>query len=325
MTDVSIVIPTRGRESLRIAIHSATRQRGLQVEVIVVDASGTGAARPLVESLSGVRYIDPGVPLLPGQARSLGCADSGGQWVALLDDDDAFAPSKCAEQISAVMRSDAALATSDYATVPYARLCGLAADSSMGWERDFEALIGSGRHGPRDRPTDQQRLATYLFERRSLRSRKRLVTSSILVEGSVARDVSWNAGLTRFEDWEWLVRLDREGVRWVHVAKPLVGIAVSGPGSLSRSESTLDATHGNWPIALLWEQEPRPLGDLLTCDIGVALAHMGDIAGAVRMFKVGRIVGKPGWRASIRLVCAVAAARARRHVAGLRLSLITMS
>lgn len=318
MTDVSIVIPTCGRESLRVAVESATRQRELEVEVIVVDASGVGAASPLVGSTSAVRYIEAGVPLLPGQARSLGCAHSRGQWVALLDDDDVFAPTKCAEQISAATRSAAALTTSDYATVPYAWLCSLPADSSARWEHDVEALIRAGRRGPRELPTDQQRLSTYLFERRSLRSRKRLVTSSILIEGAIARDTHWNTSLTRFEDWEWLMRLDREGISWVHVAKPLVGIAVSGPGSLSRCGSRLDAVHGSWPIGLLQEQAPRPLGDLLTCDIGVTLARTGDIAGAVRMFKVGRIVGTPGWRASTRLACAVVTARVRQLVGDLR-------
>ncbi len=318
MIDVTVVIPTCGRESLRAAVNSATRQHGVEVEVIVVDASGVGAARELVQHLTVARYIDAGVPLRPGQARSLGCAHSLGHWVALLDDDDVFAPTKCAEQISAVTRSDAALSTADYAIVPYSRLCQLGACGPTSWDRDVEALIESGRHGPRERPSERERIATYLFERRSLRSRKRLVTSSILVEGSLAREMGWNTSLMRFEDWEWLVRLDRQGVRWVHVAKPLVGIAVNGPESLSGSESRLDAAHGNWPIPLLWEQAPGPLGDLLTCDIGVALAHMGDIAGAVRMFKVGRIVGSPGWHASARLAVAIAAAGARRRVIGLR-------
>jgi hypothetical protein len=318
VTVVSIVIPTCGRDSLRVALESAVRQRGLDVEVIVVDASGVKAARPFVEGAGDVRYIDAGSPLLPGQARWLGCASSRGQWVAFLDDDDAFAPKKCVEQISAAIRSRAELVTSDYATVPYLGLCRLPTDSAVDWDRHVEALIAAGRYGPKERPEAQQRLATYLFDRRSVRSRKRLVTSSILVEGTLAREVRWSNSLTRFEDWEWLLRLDGGGVNWTHVAKPLVGIAISAPASLSRSTSGLDTAHVNWPITLLWEQAPGPLGDLLTCDIGVTLARSGDCAGAVRVSKIGRIVGTPGWRASARLACAVVAARARQVIGGQR-------
>jgi glycosyltransferase involved in cell wall biosynthesis len=325
MTNVSVVIPTCGRKSLRLAVESATRQVGLEVEVIVVDASGIGAARELLEPLGAVRYIDTGVPLRPGKARSLGCAHSSGDWVGFLDDDDVFAPTKCGEQLSAATRSNAALVTSDYATIPYEQLCDLAAGGVSGWDRDVEALIASGDRGPRERPAEDQRLASYLFERRSLRSRKRLVTSSILVNGGIARDVSWNESLMRFEDWEWLLRLDRIGVSWVHVAKPLVGIAVNGPESLSCSDLCLDAVHGNWPIALLSDHAPRPLGDLLTCDIGVAFAHMGDVGGAVRMFRLGRVVGKPGWHASARLAVAIAAAQARRGVSRLHSSVTVRS
>ena len=103
MPQVSVVVPTVGRPALALALRSALCQRGVDVEVIVVDDGSGGRARKVVERVS-----DPRVRLLgdderrgPGAARNTGVGVAGGAWVAFLDDDDLWAPDKLARQLDA--------------------------------------------------------------------------------------------------------------------------------------------------------------------------------------------------------------------------------
>jgi glycosyltransferase involved in cell wall biosynthesis len=100
---VSVVVPTVGRPALALALRSALCQRGVDVEVIVVDDGSGGRARKVVERVS-----DPRVRLLgddgrrgPGAARNTGVGVASGAWVAFLDDDDLWAPDKLARQLDA--------------------------------------------------------------------------------------------------------------------------------------------------------------------------------------------------------------------------------
>jgi glycosyltransferase involved in cell wall biosynthesis len=110
MVDVSVVIPTRNREStLPRAVATALGQVGVALEVIVVDdASATPAEVTLAgvsdERLRVVRRNQRGG--LAG-ARNTGIADARGTLVAFLDDDDIWAPTKLAVQASELDRAGA--------------------------------------------------------------------------------------------------------------------------------------------------------------------------------------------------------------------------
>lgn len=263
--------------------------------MIVVDAVGDGAAQGRFGT-RGIEYVSSHSPLSPGEARQLGCVRATGAWIAFLDDDDIFHPDKCREQIAVAVESGASFVTSDFVTFPYADLPLPSNVDRREWDARVASLMASGNRGPMTRPRPGEQVSRYLFERRSLRSRRRLVTSSWLLRGSLAREIPWNTGLKRFEDWDWLLRLEGAGIRWRHLARPYVGISLDGPESLSAADFSFDAAHIAWPIPLLASTAPRSLGDLLVCDIGVTLAKSGDVAGAWRSFRVATTVGKPGWR-----------------------------
>lgn len=108
--DVSVVIPTRDRAGLLpMAIGSALAQRGVAVEVIVVDDASTDATCELVRSVadSRVRSVRQSHPQGVAVARNAGLALASGEWVAFLDDDDLWAPTKLARQLEALGRSKA--------------------------------------------------------------------------------------------------------------------------------------------------------------------------------------------------------------------------
>ncbi len=90
--DVSVVIPTfRRPELLREAIVSVRAQKGVEVELIVVDDSAEGSAANVVGEFAGsARYYRNPKPTggYPSVVRNLGWPLACGRFVHFLDDDD---------------------------------------------------------------------------------------------------------------------------------------------------------------------------------------------------------------------------------------------
>jgi len=104
---VSVVIPTYYRnEQLVTAIESVRNQRYSPVEIIVVDDSGVGNARPVAEG-DDVAYVEHDTQRGANRARTTGIEAASGRYVQLLDDDDRLHPEKFARQVP-VLERDAA-------------------------------------------------------------------------------------------------------------------------------------------------------------------------------------------------------------------------
>jgi len=104
MPSVSVVIPTHDRRDLAMAtILSALGQRGVDVEVIVVDDASSDGTDEAVRSLSesDVRLVRHDRPSGVAVARNTGIAAAHAEWIALLDDDDLWAPNKVRSQLDA--------------------------------------------------------------------------------------------------------------------------------------------------------------------------------------------------------------------------------
>lgn len=103
--EISLIVPTRNRPALASrAVRSALHQRGVAIEVIVVDdGSTTGPIDPA--QWDGDRRVvvlrhekSAGV----AAARNTGLATARAPWVAFLDDDDRWHPDKTAMQLRAL-------------------------------------------------------------------------------------------------------------------------------------------------------------------------------------------------------------------------------
>lgn len=100
---VSVVIPVFNRkEIISRALHSVFDQSFPVHEVLVIDdGSSDGAERIIPKAFPRVRWIrqdHQGV----SAARNRGIRTATGNWIALLDSDDAWAPKKLARQIAAL-------------------------------------------------------------------------------------------------------------------------------------------------------------------------------------------------------------------------------
>lgn len=103
--EATVVIPTRDRWEFlsRHALPSALAQRQIEIEVVVVDEGSSDETSARLAEIADprLRVIRHDVPKrLPG-ARNAGAAGAAGGWLAFLDDDDVWSPSKLRLQIDA--------------------------------------------------------------------------------------------------------------------------------------------------------------------------------------------------------------------------------
>src|SRR5258706_7446818 len=106
--DISIVIPFYERFELTIlAVASAWMQRGVEMNVIVVEDGSTGDSS-LVETYvtrrGGIFIRQPhrGIAV----ARNTGLAAASARWITFLDSDDVLYPLKSVQQIEAAVREE---------------------------------------------------------------------------------------------------------------------------------------------------------------------------------------------------------------------------
>ena len=107
--NISVVIPTFNRiETLKRAIQSVVMQSYAPYEIIVIDdGSNDGTKEWLKDNFPNVKYIyqmNSGV----SSARNKGIKFARGDWIALLDSDDEWLPSKLKDQAKEIELNPAA-------------------------------------------------------------------------------------------------------------------------------------------------------------------------------------------------------------------------
>lgn len=102
---VTVVIPTHNRRLLlRRTLDSVLRQRGVDVQVVIVDDGGSDGTPDAISALGApnVRLIRHPTSRGVSAARNAGIEVASTPWVAFVDDDDMWAPDKLAAQIAAI-------------------------------------------------------------------------------------------------------------------------------------------------------------------------------------------------------------------------------
>lgn len=110
---VSVIVPTFRRESTLVdAVRSALAQRGVAVEVIVLDDSPEGSARDVVRALDDprLRYVHREKPSggVPALVRNEGLSLSRGRFLHFLDDDDMLEEGALSALVAALDRAPGA-------------------------------------------------------------------------------------------------------------------------------------------------------------------------------------------------------------------------
>jgi glycosyltransferase involved in cell wall biosynthesis len=206
LPEVSVVIPTRNRRQLlRFALASVLEQRGVRLEVIVVDEASTDGTAAMVRSIADPRLhlLRNDVRLGKSAARNRGIAETRGEWIAFLDDDDVWAPDKLHLQLEA-LRATAR-------TWSYTGAVNISVDHHV---------LGGAPPEPPDA------VAAALHRVNSVPGG----CSSVIVNRTVLPQQAFDSRYRLCEDWDLWIRLARGGPpAWV--PQPLVGYRVHGGNS----------------------------------------------------------------------------------------------
>lgn len=137
--ELSVVIPSRNRwPLLRRALGCALDQRDVDLEVLIIDDGSTDGSAERAETIA-----DPRVTVLRrarlgvAAARNLGIEEARAPWIALLDDDDLWAPGKSRFQLDQMAQHAAEISYTGQAVV----------DESLAVKRLLEAPPPEGLAG----------------------------------------------------------------------------------------------------------------------------------------------------------------------------------
>jgi glycosyltransferase involved in cell wall biosynthesis len=199
--EVSVLIPTRDRcRRLALALRSAMEQRDVDLEIVIVDDGSRDSTERMVTNISDprIRFLKRAVPGGVSVARNTGISEAKGRWIAFLDDDDVWAPTKLIRQLEAMTRSG--------------RMWCYAGEVMV----DGELRIFAGRPPP---PPDE---VVRLLERYNSIPAG---SSSVVVHAeALSLAGPFDPDLTSSEDWDMWIRLGRLGPPdWV--SSPLVAVS----------------------------------------------------------------------------------------------------
>lgn len=235
---ISVVIPVHNRpREIHEALDSVMAQTILPLEVIVVD---DGSTDDTVSSVQG-RTNDP-VPvrihrLSPnrggGVARNTGVDAAQGDWLALLDSDDCWLPSKLERQIGCVI-------------------------NLMGDFVCFTNLAVNRHDGAA--PTPWNRLPFSDgddLERYVLTEKQAVQTSTLLMTTALARRVWFDERLRRHQDVDFILRMHNSDTRFVYLDEVLVTYS-DNPAAMRVSKRKNATPSLEW-LAIARDYTARPL------------------------------------------------------------------
>jgi glycosyltransferase involved in cell wall biosynthesis len=275
---VSAVIPTRNRPDLVVrAVRSALAQTLRQIEVIVVIDGPDEATEIALQATVDERLRVVPLPAMVGgaEARNQGVRNARAEWIAFLDDDDEWLPTKLERQMQCSAETKV-----DFPIV----VCQVIARSPKA-----EFLW------PRRVPAENEPVSEYLFSRRSLYQGEGLVqTSMILAKSELLRAVPFSKGLTRHQEWDWLLRaMEVPGTCLRVVFEPL---AIWYIEEERKSVSTLSA----WEVSRDWIRSQKSrvtrrayAGFLLTVTSSIAARSRAGWRAASALLQEATFDGKP--------------------------------
>jgi glycosyltransferase involved in cell wall biosynthesis len=272
---ITVVIPTRDRPTLLVrAVRSALQQTFRDIEVLVVidGEQGSETAESVVRLRDNrVRYI-----LLPQQvggseARNIGVREARADWIAFLDDDDEWLPTKLAQQMAAAEDH-----TSQEQIVVTCQ--------HLHRQRNAADVIR-----PRRLPRPDEAACEFMFDYLCY-----FQTSTFLCSKRLMLDVPFTKGLPFFQDIDWFLRaLHDPETKLVVVTQPLS--IYNAPEDRVTVTSTL-----GWRARVGWGRANRHLMSkraysrfIVGSCVGRAVQDRAGVRGFGRLFYECAIVGSP--------------------------------
>lgn len=269
---VSIIIPAFNRaDVIGRAIKSALIQSMRDIEVIVVDDGSTDATVEVVRQFSDerVRLLQHDRNRGAAAARNSAIAVARGDLIALLDSDDAWEPGKLEAQVDILADN----------TDVDAVICGV-----------HLRLIDQGRAFGVI-PTRSDDWLKRLLADCDLNAGATLVARRAVIEAVGPMDEN----LSRFEDWDWLVRYVSSGGR-IEVAPEILATVNNRRGRLGR-ESERSAERFLAKYKTLRSRYGAAFSRRVEVDIWMQVA--GTYAFAKEWMNFARIFARAAWKSPL--------------------------
>ena len=273
---ISVVIPTYRRPAgVRAATLSVLQQTYAAIEVIVVSDCLDDEARAAVADLDPrVRYFELPRNAGPAAARNFGIAQSHGEWISFLDDDDLMLPDRLARQFADL----------DASRPHVMSACRLIYRRRLD-DRDPASPTRDDIWPARPIAAGED-LGDYLLYRPSLLGRPGVVSlQALLVHHSLARQVPMPT-LPEHEDWAWLLDVwHRAGGRIRFFWEPLVVYNIdTSAESRSRRRNWQDSLS----FALTYRQliSRRAFTSFVSTKVMVKVRRAGDWGAVVHVLRL---------------------------------------
>jgi glycosyltransferase involved in cell wall biosynthesis len=203
---VSVVIPSRdGRETLKRALDSIVPGAHHVREVIIVYSNSPAefkayceALLPQYEASFSARAVDSGAASNGAIARNLGIQTAVAPLLALLDDDDEWLPEKLDVYLEHISRLSL---PEDFVLFSQVVSCS---EDRTGWQL-FPSI-----------PYDGGRISDFV-----LSPLGGAQTSALLLPTRLAQRVGFDPSLVRHQDYDFCIRLEEAGARFVAIEQPL--------------------------------------------------------------------------------------------------------
>jgi len=290
---VSAIISTVGRPSLVGAVESALGQSWKNLEVIVsVDGSRDLLDHLCLPNNPRLRIVASDVHIGGQMARGRAIAESSGEFVAILDDDDTWLPTKIENQVNIALQ----LIESGSKHV-------LVACRSAVVKPDGQIV----RITARRLPSPRESIPEYLFVRRRIIPGETAIGSSMLLfDRELAEIVPLDSNIPMHDDWDWLLAVQlRTGTRVEFSPKILLRYA-DNPAGASVSSSGNWLSSSDWFLRQKKNLSAREFGDAVLCICAPLALQQGEWRAVGKLVRISIRQGSPGFSAFafVFLMCA---------------------
>lgn len=201
---VSVVIPTFERIFfLKRAIMSVRNQDYKALEIIVVVDGLSEKTAALIEELNDnqsqpIQLVQTKEKVGGSEARNIGVSHAKGEYIALLDDDDEWFFDKISSQMKLIEQKNLTF-KDDF-------LCFTSLERYQNINQEVYDKLPNKDY----QESGKKSIANYLFETKGLRNIGFIQTSTVLVPKHILLDSPFTKGLIKHQDWDWLLKVDRE-------------------------------------------------------------------------------------------------------------------
>ncbi|HFJ9507878.1 glycosyltransferase family 2 protein [Bacillus cereus group sp. MYBK245-2] len=196
---VSVVVPTYNRETLiKNTIDSVLNQTHENFELIIVDDASTDNTVEIIKGYedSRIKFIKLDKNSQGTKPRNIGIQESQGQYIALLDSDDEWLPTKLERQLKFLQQFN---------------------DEKMVCFTDLKLKEAKKiRYSNNNEFVDGTNILEYI-----LIDKNWVQTSTYMFSSKLGKETLFNPTLKKHQDWDFCLRLSNNGANFVNLPEPL--------------------------------------------------------------------------------------------------------